>query len=467
MKLPFGQTTDTIGLPVWALGTSEPVRVLLIDDDDDEANLTRSMLSRVDDVRYELDWVATFSEGLASIARAEHDAYLIDHNLGGQTGTDLVREAREAGSLAALIMMTGQRQRATDVAAMNAGATDYLMKGRTDSALLDRTLRYAISQAAVTSALDHSRNQMAGLEELGQLLVDNGPTPETMAHIVDLIVDRFSLPRVAIYLLDGDLLKLAGQSGFKHPVASISRTDSSVERVAHARQPIFVPSLSRERADGGVDNDVATELSVPLMVGGELAGLLNVASMVAEPIGETDVSAIRLVADRLTTALEIVHERSRAEDHLRKARQQLREPQAFVDAETLAYRRPVLEPLLDIAIASAGTGPGRGLGMLLVACDDTGPGSVGHLAEQTSRVFTDRPLVRIANAQLAVLLVATDDGVALAGARDLVRQAKLAGIGVWCGYAAWTPSWGTPELIAAAGAALDYARRVGPGTVVG
>ena len=465
MKLPFGQTNDSIGLPVWALGTSEPVRVLLIDDD--EANLTRSMLSRVDDVRYELDWVSTFSEGLASIGRAEHDAYLIDHNLGGQTGTELVREAREAGSLSALIMMTGQRQRATDVAAMNAGATDFLMKGRTDAALLDRTLRYAITQAAVTSALEHSRNQMAGLEELGQLLVDNGPTPETMAHIADLIVDRFSLPRVAIYLLDGDLLQLAGQTGFEYPVATLSRSDSSVERVAHARQPIFVPSLSRERIDGTIDNDVATELSVPLMVAGELAGLLNVASMVAEPIGEADVSAIRLVADRLTTALEIVHERQVAEDHLRSARQQLREPQAFVDAETSAYRRPVLEPLLDIAIASAGSGVGRGLGMLLVGCEDSGPGSVSQVAEQASRAFVDRPLVRFGNAELAVLLVAIDEGVALAGARELVRQAKLAGLDIWCGYAAWTPGWGTPELIAAADAALTYARRVGPGTVVG
>ena len=131
------------------------------------------------------------------IGRDEHDAYLIDHELGGRTGIELVREARETGSLAALIMLTGQRDRTTDLAAMNAGATDFLLKGRTDAALLDRTLRYAITQTAVTSALDHSRNQMAGLEELGQLLMDNGPTPEAMSQIVDLIVNRFALPRVA------------------------------------------------------------------------------------------------------------------------------------------------------------------------------------------------------------------------------------------------------------------------------
>jgi CheY-like chemotaxis protein len=458
MNLPF-LTGSTIGLPIWAMGTSEPVRILLIDDDDDEATLTRSLLGRVEDIRYELDWVATYGEGLASIASGAHDAYLIDHQLGGQTGIDLVREAREAGSLAALIMMTGQRDRTTDLAAMNAGATDFLMKGRTDAAMLDRTLRYAISQASVVSALEHTHNQMAGLEELGRILVDEGPTPATMARIVDLIVERFSLPRVAIYLADGDLLQLVGQRGYGHPLTSLSREDSSVERVARARQPVFVPSLSHERDDGGSGSDVATELSVPLLVAGELAGLLNVASLVAAPIGERDVAAIRLVAERLTAALEIVRDRRVSDERLRKARQQLADPQAFVDGETLAYRRPLLEPLIDVAIASAATKAGRNFGLLLVGCEDTGPGAVTRLAAQANVVFGARPRVRFAKTELAVLLIATNEAAARSEAQDLLALARTVGLDVWCGYAAWVSGWGTAELIAAAEADLAYARR--------
>jgi DNA-binding response OmpR family regulator len=146
-----------------ATDTEDLVRVLLIDDDADEAILTRSLLVSVENLRYELDWVPTFEEGLASIARNDHDAFLIDHELGGRTGVELVTEARRAGSLAALIMLTGRRDRATDLAAMDAGATDFLLKGRTDAALLDRTLRYAISQAAMVAALEQSRDLMAGL----------------------------------------------------------------------------------------------------------------------------------------------------------------------------------------------------------------------------------------------------------------------------------------------------------------
>lgn len=246
MRLPFVAGGGPIGLPIWALGSRDPVRVLLIDDDDEEASLTRSLLACVEDVRYDLDSVPTFGEGLASIYRDEHDAYLIDHQLDDRTGVELVREAREIGSLAALIVLTGHGDRATDMAAMDAGATDFLLKGRTDAALLDRTLRYSISQAKMVSALNRSRNQMAGLEELGRIVEEDGPTPATVARVVDLIVDRFSLRRVAIYLADGDTLYLAGHRGYAQPLLTVGRADSRVERVARARQPVFVPSLSPE-----------------------------------------------------------------------------------------------------------------------------------------------------------------------------------------------------------------------------
>jgi DNA-binding response OmpR family regulator len=471
MKVPFTDT-GSIGLPMWAFGSDDPVRVLLIDDDEDEARLTRSLLARVSDVRYKLDWVPTFSEGLTSIARDEHDAFLIDHQLGGRTGVELVREARETGSLAALIMLTGQRDRATDVAAMDAGATDFLMKGRTDAALLDRTLRYAISQAAMVTALERSRDQMSALEKIGRILVDEGPTPLAVQRVVDLIVERFSLARVAIYLADGDVLNLAGHRGYEHPLQTVSRTDSSVERVSRARQPIFVPSLSPEAGYGLLGNAVATELSVPLLVSEEFVGLLNVASFVAAPIGSEDYSAIRVVADRLAAALAVTHERKIAEDRLSQARYELNGtdrrsgPDSLVDPQTLAYRRAMLEPLLKIAIATAGPTRATKFGMLFVACDASEPDAIPRLAAVAREACADRVLVRFSDTEFAVL-VAAPAAIARAEGRDFITRAGHAGLTVWCGYAAVAPESDAAELIAATRATLAYARRMGPGTFSG
>ena len=474
MRRPFGNGRGLDGVPGPVLGTADAVRVLLIDDEEDEAVLTRSLLARVEDTRYDLDWVETFGEGLAAISRDEHDAYLIDHRLGARTGIELVQEAREAGSLAALIILTGQRDRATDLAAMNAGATDFLLKGRTDAALLDRTLRYSIAHVAMMSALDRSRHQMAGLEEIGRILVQDGPTPATVERVVDLIADRFGLPQIAIYLADGETLQLAGHRGYENPVPSVSRDDASVKRVERARQPLFLPSL---RPDTGgriaAGSPSAGELSVPLLVAGELMGLLNVGSSVATPIGEQDYSAIRLVADRLTSALEVTRERRFAEDRLSEARRPWfdDEPppgqEEMIDSATSTYRRGLLEPMLEVAIASAGPLPDRKVGLLLVACQQTGPDALARVAAQARTTFGHSPLVRFSRTTLAVLVVSTEEAAARSQAADLMALAKGDGLDVWCGYAALAPDLGANELIAAADASLAFARRIGPGTVIG
>ena len=472
MKLPFTRSSS-LGIPIWAVGAGEVIRVLLIDDDKDEVSLTRSLLARVGDVRYELDWVPTFLEGLAAIARGEHDAYLIDHQLGGRTGVELVREARQAGSLAALIMLTGHRDRATDLAAMEAGATDFLLKGRTDSAALDRTLRYAISNVAMVSTLDRSRSQMAGLEEIGLILVQDGPMPATVERVLDLIVECFALPRIALYLVAGDTLYVAGQRGYVRQLPNVNRGDARVERVERARQPLFVPSFSPDPDGGNVGGAVATELSLPLMVAGELMGLLNVASLVAAPIGEQDYSAICLVADRLTAALAVTRERRLWEGKVSKARQQATESEksagerGLVDKETSTYCREMLEPFLEVAIAAAGPLPGRHLGVLLIACEQTTADAMTRLSAQTRTILANRPLVRFSASELATVVASTDEASARSEADSLVAVAQGVGLVVRCGYAAMEPGWRASELISAAQAALAFALRLEPGTVVG
>jgi CheY-like chemotaxis protein len=467
MKFPFGTGNDSVGQPTWALDRTPPVRVMLIDDDDDEAALIRSQLARVEDVNYELDWVATYAEGLASIERHEHDAYLVDQQLGGRTGTELIGEARGTGSLAALIMMTGQRERATDMAAMSAGATDYLMKGRTDTALLDRTLRYAIAQAAALAAVARSRNQIAGLEELGGLLVDNGPEPEVMARIVDLIVERFGLPRVAIYLADGDELELAGQRGHPHALKRLSRADTMVERVARARQPVFVPSFTHDGEQAGAGRGVATELSVPLLVDGELAGLLNVASLIVAPIGEADYAAIRLVGERLAAALSLVHERASAGAKLARARRESATSQTLMDGAASVYRHSMLEPLLDVAIAAADAKGTRKPGLLLVGRNDTAADSMDRLELLARAAFADRPLVRGANGELGVLMLGVGVAVARSETRHFVDAAMAVGLDVWCGYTTATGRSTAAELSGAAELALARAQVLVAGTIVG
>jgi len=132
-----------------------PVRVLLVDDDEDDYLLTRDLLAAIaGGPGYALDWVCTYEEGLETIAQRAHEIYLLDYRLGERTGLDLLREAVAGGCRDPLILLTGQGDREVDVEAMKAGATDYLVKGRVDALLLERSIRYAIERSKVDQLKD-------------------------------------------------------------------------------------------------------------------------------------------------------------------------------------------------------------------------------------------------------------------------------------------------------------------------
>lgn len=122
---------------------NSPVRVLLVEDDEDDYVLTRDLLTDGFGSRLQLDWAPTCARGLQQLTEGEYDVALVDHNLGGETGIDLLRRVGDRGRRIPIIMLTGQNDRETDLLAMHAGADDYLVKGRVNGEMLERAIRYA------------------------------------------------------------------------------------------------------------------------------------------------------------------------------------------------------------------------------------------------------------------------------------------------------------------------------------
>ena len=123
-----------------------PVRVLLIEDDDDDYLLTKELFVQLPPETYHLDRVADFSSALDAFRNCHHDVYLIDYRLGPRTGLELMSEAIRLGCNAPMIMLTGQREREVDLQAMQAGAVDYLVKDQLSVTALERSMRYALQQ---------------------------------------------------------------------------------------------------------------------------------------------------------------------------------------------------------------------------------------------------------------------------------------------------------------------------------
>jgi len=127
--------------------------ILLVEDDEDDYLLTRELLAEIETTKYDLQWVSDYESGLSKIAAGSYDVALIDHFFGGNTGVEFVREAAKAGCTAPMILLTGFGGRDIDVAAMEAGAADYLEKESLTADVLERSIRYAISATESRQAM--------------------------------------------------------------------------------------------------------------------------------------------------------------------------------------------------------------------------------------------------------------------------------------------------------------------------
>lgn len=133
--------------------TSQVVKVLLVDDDEEDYIIARDLFAQIEQGRYELEWLSSYEEALDEILKQRHHVYLLDYHLGSHDGLQLLGAALEAKCRAPMIMLTGQGGRDVDLKAMTMGAYDYLVKGQITSDMLERSLRYAMQHARSTNAL--------------------------------------------------------------------------------------------------------------------------------------------------------------------------------------------------------------------------------------------------------------------------------------------------------------------------
>lgn len=136
-----------------------PLRVLLIDDDEDDYVLARETLTDTMRQQFTATWARSYDEGLKSIRSGLFDVVLLDYRLGRRTGIELLREPDVQAAGIPVILLTGQGERAIDLEAMQAGAADYLPKHHLQDTL-ERTIRHA---------LERHRNREA-LRQMNELL---------------------------------------------------------------------------------------------------------------------------------------------------------------------------------------------------------------------------------------------------------------------------------------------------------
>ncbi len=154
--------------------------------------------------------------------------------------------------------------------------------------------------------------QMAGVEAVGGLVASGGST-DALDGLMALMVERFGYPLVSIYLLEDDgTLRLGAQRGYdpEHVIESFDGSSGVIGRVMRTRESALVRDVATDPDYEMASDAVRSEITVPLIAGGDLLGVLNVEHPDVGGLDESDRSTLVLVGERIAGAIALGRERA-------------------------------------------------------------------------------------------------------------------------------------------------------------
>ena len=200
--------------------TKSAIRLLLVEDNPGDAELVTDMLELAGPGGFTIARATRLAEGLEQISRGDVDVVLEDLGLPDSSGLDTFHAAHAAAPDLPIVVLTGSENPELGLAAVRAGAQDYLVKGQTGADLLARALRYAIERKRTELALRASEERYRGLVEV-------------------------ALAASAEHAIDG---LLYGGMISRHP--QMMQSLAVVRKVADARVPVLV------RGESGVGKEL-------------------------------------------------------------------------------------------------------------------------------------------------------------------------------------------------------------------
>jgi PAS domain S-box-containing protein len=219
---------------------SQHIHLLLVEDNPGDAGLIREMLAEAKGMSFELEWTETLSDGIQRLVSGGIDVVLLDLALPDCTGLETLRRLRAASpSAPVVVVLSGLSDEEISLQAVQEGAQDYLIKGRVDSSLLVRSVRYALERGQEQEAL---RKAHVELEH------------RVRERTADLVKVNEAL-RNSQHLLQGILDNSTAMISVKDLQGRYMLVNHRYERLFHANSESLIGKtvfdlLSREHADG-------------------------------------------------------------------------------------------------------------------------------------------------------------------------------------------------------------------------
>src|SRR3984893_1140518 len=182
--------------------TNRSFRILLVEDDVENAGLARQRLSEMSDYSFEVLQVTRLSEAIATLEQKNVDAAILGLDLPDSSGIDTLRRLRDLRPDVAVIVIAGEATDELCDLALREGALDFLAKSELGSRLVTRTLIHALEriraqkrQSQVEALLSVNPEAVVVIDKDGVVQLANAAALDLFGKDRTELVDKdFGLP---------------------------------------------------------------------------------------------------------------------------------------------------------------------------------------------------------------------------------------------------------------------------------
>ncbi len=218
------------------------IRVLIVEDDEDDWLITRKIFSKIKNSPFVIEWAPTYDEAIMRVEADVHDIYLIDYRLGEHTGTDILRLAHPENRRQPFILMTGVTDNDLEWKSLQLAAADYLVKGSFDSVLLSRTLFYALQRKYIEQQrVDHLVELNKAKEDFISIASHQLRTPATgVKQYLGMVIEGFAgdIPEAQLPLLTQAYESNERQLRIINDLLKVAQVDSGKMRLRQQDEDI-------------------------------------------------------------------------------------------------------------------------------------------------------------------------------------------------------------------------------------
>jgi len=117
------------------------IRVLHVDDLEEEFILVRELLSGVAGLKFEVHWAHDARTASQAIQNNDFDVCFVDYYLGKDNGLEFTRDALAGGTMTPFILMSGQKDHSIDREALKIGIRQCLDKNNITTSILVKAIK--------------------------------------------------------------------------------------------------------------------------------------------------------------------------------------------------------------------------------------------------------------------------------------------------------------------------------------